>query len=346
MNGSGFLSFIAERYHRKSEDVASDVVTYLINEFPVQDAIRALLTKLGFPDPPFRFRACSRRSGENGIPDIKLYDKDGNARIIIENKFWAILTQNQPCGYLKDSGVELVLFVVPKSRVRRIWKEVCRCCARDEMCGPVTDIVGYPLQPLGRIHEKYVAAISWDDLIDVFKQDAENTPELQVFVSQLGRLCEVEEKMEIRDIRAEHVGEGAKVVAEDVYKFMRLVKPIVEAAEAGGFFRANEKQDKSSRGDFHIGFAGELGAWKAWIGFDARVWAKNGETPIWIECGDPENIGDLKRKLQPNREELPWFDDEDQIVVPIPLRPSAHQEIIVGAAVEQIGRVKRLLEAK
>ena len=66
---------------------------------------------------------------------------------------------------------------------------------------------------------------------------------------------------------------------------MRLVKPIVEAAEAAGFFRANEKQDKSSRGDSHIGFEGELGAWKAWIGFDARVWAENGETPIWIECG-------------------------------------------------------------
>jgi hypothetical protein len=343
---SGFLSFIAERYHRKSEDVASDVVTYLINEFSVQNAIRALLTKLGFPDPPFRFRAIPRRSGEHGIPDIKLYDADGNARIVIENKFWAILTQNQPCGYLKDSGVELVLFVVPRSRVRRIWKEVCRCCELDEICGPVTDIVGYPLQPLGRVRERYVAAISWDDLIDVFNHDKENTPELQVFVGQLRRLCEAEETMEIRDIRSEHVGEKAKVVAEDVYKFLRLVKPIVEASEAVSFFKTNEKQGKGARGDCHIGFEGELGAWKAWIGFDARVWAANGRTPIWIECGGPENIGDLKKRLHSNREELPWFDDGDQIVVPIPLRPDVHQEVIVGAAVEQIGLLKRLLETK
>jgi hypothetical protein len=159
-------------------------------------------------------------------------------------------------------------------------------------------------------------------------------------------VCEVEEKMEIRDISAEHVGEGAKVVAEDVYKFMRLVRPIVEAAEASGFFRRDEKQDKRSRGDFHVGFEGELGAWKTWIGFDARVWAENGETPIWIECGNRENIGDLKKKLHPNRDELPWFDDGDQIVVPIRLRPGAHQEVIVGAAVEQIGLMTRLLETK
>jgi hypothetical protein len=100
----GFLSFIADRYHRKSEDVASDVVTYLINEFPVQDAIGTLLKRLGFPDPPLKFRAYPRQSGEYGIPDIKLRDKDGNARVIIENKFWAPLTNLQPCGYLNEPG--------------------------------------------------------------------------------------------------------------------------------------------------------------------------------------------------------------------------------------------------
>jgi hypothetical protein len=242
--------------------------------------------------------------------------------------------------------VELVLFVVPKSRVRRIWEDVCRCCEGDEMHGPITGTVGYPLHPLGRVREKYVAAISWDNLIDVFKQNTENTAELPVFVGQLRRLCRVEEKMEIRNISAEHVGKRAKVVAEDVYKFMRLVVPIAEAAEAGGFFRRNKPQDKNSRGDFHIGIDGELGAWKAWIGFDARVWAEKGETPRWIECGSRENIGDLKKKLNPNREELLWFADGDQIVVPIPLRPEAPQENIVGAAVEVIGLVHRLLDAR
>jgi hypothetical protein len=342
---SGFLSFIAERYHRKSEDVASDVVTYLINEFPVHDAIRALFTRLGFPDSPTRFTALPRQSGEHGVPDIRLREYGGKAKIIVENKFWARLTPHQPCGYLQDIDVELVLFVVPESRLRRIWEEVLSRCKREGMCDPNTDIFVNPSGRLGRVGRKYVAVISWDVLIGVFEHDTENTPDIQVFVEQLRRLCKVEEKMEIRDISAENVGQKAKVVAEDVYKFMRLVKPIVEAAEEEGFFQVNERQDKRSRGEFFIGVEGVLGAWDAWIGFDARVWAQHGETPIWIECGDRENIRDLRKKLPLNREALSWFEDGDQIVVPIPLRHGADQEAIVGAAVEQIGRVRRLLEA-
>jgi hypothetical protein len=349
MSGARFLSFIADRYHRKTEDVASDVVTYLINEFPVQDAIRAFLTTIGFQNSPASFFAIPRKSGEYGVPDIRLRESGGEVEIILENKFWARLTPNQPCGYLREIDVELVLFVVPKSRVRRIWKKVCSCCELDEMCGPITDIVGYPLHPLGRVREKYVAVISWDNLIDVFKHDTENTPDIQVFVEQLSKLCEVEETMEIRNISADHVGERAKFIAEDVYKFMRLVKPIVEAAQEKGFFSAAEKQDKSARGDargnFFIGIWGVLGAWDAWVGFDARVWAKHGETPIWIECGSRWNIRDLK-KLLPDPGALSWFEDEDQIVVPIRLEPDADQETIIDSAVEQIGRVKKLLEAK
>jgi len=40
---SGFLSYIAERYGAKSEDIATDVVAYLINESYVQGALRKIL---------------------------------------------------------------------------------------------------------------------------------------------------------------------------------------------------------------------------------------------------------------------------------------------------------------
>ena len=66
-----------------------------------------------------------RRGG--GIPDMVAYDDMGAERLLLEAKFWAGLTSNQPVTYLrrlpKDKPSAL-LFVAPPVRLEELWQEL------------------------------------------------------------------------------------------------------------------------------------------------------------------------------------------------------------------------------
>ena len=68
--------------------------------------------------------------GEEGErPDLVGFDDDGAERVLIEAKFWAGLTQNQPNHYLErlpQDRPAALLFVAPAARLETLWPELCR----------------------------------------------------------------------------------------------------------------------------------------------------------------------------------------------------------------------------
>ena len=67
--------------------------------------------------------------GKDGArPDLAGVDHDGEDRVLIEAKFWAGLTKNQPDGYLTrlESAPQpsVLLFVAPVKRIEVLWGRV------------------------------------------------------------------------------------------------------------------------------------------------------------------------------------------------------------------------------
>ena len=61
--------------------------------------------------------------------DLVCYDEHGAERVLIEAKFWAGLTDNQPNTYLArlpEGTSSALLFVVPAQRIETLWPELCR----------------------------------------------------------------------------------------------------------------------------------------------------------------------------------------------------------------------------
>ena len=61
--------------------------------------------------------------------DLVCYDEHGTERVLIEAKFWAGLTDNQPNTYLArlpEDTHSALLFVVPAQRIETLWPELCR----------------------------------------------------------------------------------------------------------------------------------------------------------------------------------------------------------------------------
>jgi hypothetical protein len=310
---NGFLAFIARQYNRKAEDVGSDVVAHLLHESHIQNAFCGLLAGLGFPNLKPSFAVETRSSGENGIPDIKLLDDNGECRVIIENKFWALLTSKQPSAYINEIAADgLVLFVVPRLRRRSVWEQIQTRCVSSHV--PVTDSKVTALGCSGRVGVKHIAVISWTDLLAAFSSltrtasNATSSSETEVFLNQLRRLCDVEDSKKVERLDERWISNTDIALA--VYDYMKLVNLIVESAADANYFLPERRQGQDSCGEGYFGKWGQLGSYRAWIGFDARLWSERGESSIWIEFADKEEIDrELRTIFFAARGRWNWLED-------------------------------------
>ena len=118
------LAHIAGSFISQYENVANSSIAYLLNTYPT--ARIALGRILGVDDVPFRY-VVEMGAGENGRPDVTGITENGEKLLIIEGKFWANLTPNQPSNCLKelaDGGK--VLFLAPVKRQESLTSEVAR----------------------------------------------------------------------------------------------------------------------------------------------------------------------------------------------------------------------------
>jgi len=124
------LSHIAGNFVSQYENVANSSVCYLLNRYP---ASRSALEKLlSLADVPSHY-VTELSTKSNGRPDITGLDAGANKLVIIEGKFWANLTDNQPINYLKELGDGgKLLFLAPDRRLDSLKAEVRKRLGYDD----------------------------------------------------------------------------------------------------------------------------------------------------------------------------------------------------------------------
>ena len=129
------MSVLAHLATSMGEPGATLALAYILNQQP--GMVRAFVNLIGVAGVTFdpRNRVESERGDDGGRiagrPDMKIYDTEGRSRVLIENKFWAGLTDAQPVKYLSalpDDVSSGLLFIVPGQRVDMIWKELKTRC--------------------------------------------------------------------------------------------------------------------------------------------------------------------------------------------------------------------------
>ena len=111
----------------KPEDATTEAVVYVLNR---SEAVRRRLHEFVNSMTGLQLASVERyetqvQQGEKQRPDIVGYSATNQQVLLIENKFWADLTANQPVAYLSvlESGEPgLVLFVCPSTRLDLLWK--------------------------------------------------------------------------------------------------------------------------------------------------------------------------------------------------------------------------------
>ena len=122
-------SLLGQFYNRikgSQEDIASESLTYILKKsISARQTINRIVnsdTGLTFSDLTFKTQNVGKKLER---PDISGINENGKESLLIEAKFWASLTSNQPNEYLNRLGDNSVLiFLVPSSRIRAIYDEV------------------------------------------------------------------------------------------------------------------------------------------------------------------------------------------------------------------------------
>ncbi len=128
-DSNSLLSFVAPRYTRDLEDVATDALSFILSRST--SAKRALSEFLEDDRGPLPIaKAQPREVVTHGAePDLACIDEDGKRVAFVEAKFWAELTAHQPVTYwqeLTSDRPAVLLFLAPESRIVRgpLWGDL------------------------------------------------------------------------------------------------------------------------------------------------------------------------------------------------------------------------------
>ncbi len=195
MSNRSLLGEIVLRLSSHPENTATECLLYLLREHTAAwTGLRAFLAGTGVELPEALTFRTQVWSEDAGIPDLVGTDSDGNHVLIVEAKFWAGLTENQPISYLNQLPANkpgMLLFIAPGQRLRTLWDVLQKRCETGELALTTTRDVATELRCTSVSSNHMLAVTSWRAVLGVLRQEASTRGDggFVADVDQLGGLC-------------------------------------------------------------------------------------------------------------------------------------------------------------
>ena len=276
------------------EPAATQALAYLLRPDEAAGAFLQLLDPAGVA--PFHPLCITpEEHHDSGRPDLTIRDQEGRIRILVENKFWASLTDRQPVAYLKQLPEDLVsalLFIVPSQRLPALWNELRRLCEESDI--PLENESSQGFLRWTRSGRRTLAITSWTHVLDTLARACE-TEAYQCDIVQLRGLTKQ------RDVDDTFLPLGSdEVIGTDVtrrlFNYYALIQAIVETLDKE---RVARPDTRLSSGNFYTGQHLYLREkYRLWLGVDLGSWKRWGRTPIWSEHDTADARSGLQGRMQ------------------------------------------------
>ncbi|WP_238018142.1 hypothetical protein KZZ52_35570 [Dactylosporangium sp. AC04546] len=278
MTHSRILAHLARRFTVSEENLATEALTYLLHAAPsARDAMNDIARVLGCELP--RDLRYAGQVGADGLgrPDIVGIDAAARERLIVEAKFGAGLTEQQPGGYLArlaDDVAGMVLVVAPSVRLPSLWRELLTALAlsRQSDDGDVRSVQVGPRTTL--------ALVSWREVVTRVRDAlrAANERDLVEDAEQLLALTEVMDSAAYLPPRLDELGQRTGQLIHQLQYLMDRVRIELDPAIA-------TPVSKSVAMDYAGWYVTSPTGAQAWFGILPRAWAKFGFSPLWAQVG-------------------------------------------------------------
>ena len=330
------LSFIAQRHSIGLEDVATDALFFILSHSaPARQALSDLLGYEGDPLPIAKAQPWAA-DAHGAVPDLACLDNDDNLVALIESKFWAPLTRNQPVTYwegLPDDRPSVLLFLAPEPRVDQggLWDELVERlrneCHELEPAKRKGSLITAP----AKAGQRRLMLTTWQLLLDRIAQRVKDDDDTQA--------C-----FEIEELQ----GLAASVIAGDNPQrdenLKRLIADAVRRLERSGW--ANTDGLSVGVGyNYYARFLRLAGA-NAWLGIDYEAVKHMPDKPLWLSFYGGSNADvdlDMVRRALGDLAKLDGELRGGQVRVPITLPEGADHDATLDAIATELERIAHLI---
>ena len=188
------MSLLAKFFNQiksSQEDIASDGLKHILqNSVYAKNYLQTLIfakTNIQLPELNYTNQISKN---ELGRTDISGLDINSEENLIIEAKFWASLTENQPISYLKRINANCVLlFVCPTLRKNSLFIELKRKLNEENISFVPDDLTLKLVLENG----KQILVQSWNEILEPIKEilKENNQQRLVSDIDQIIGFCEV-----------------------------------------------------------------------------------------------------------------------------------------------------------
>ena len=320
-----------------AEPAATQALAYLLNEHAdIATAFVDVVGRTGIAAFTPERIAADEQHGDN-FPDLTIRDGDGVVRILVENKFWAGLTDAQPVAYLEalpDDMSSALVFIVPHQRVHGLWGELRDRCWRNKVkLGSESSTASITWASAGN---RILAITSWKHTLGTLEQAAVvgGHSAVRQDIVQLRGLTDQMDADEFLPLREDEVTDLS--VARRQINYSQLIDEIIDHLVADD--TASTKYlpldcTYTSAGRYlqlHAKFG-------LWLGVDLEAWRDRGITPLWSKHDTSAPLSGLEGKV---RQAAQLFDHAhitgDKLYIPIRLTTRVDRDRVIDDAVRQM----------
>ena len=279
------LAYLVSRFPGNTENIATEALRHIFDQSDasiealndvVQSGVRGI--------EPIQTVSTQVVHADGTIPDIVGFDENGKERALVEVKFWAGLTANQPNGYLNrlpDDGPAVLVFLAPEDRVLSLWRQL-----RNRVSGKQMEWIDIDAERkcvrVGNT-QRHLMVVSWGGLLDSMaarSRDDGTQPHIEAEIRQLRSLAKFADAGAIKPI-----SKGEEFGADSEAR-MRQYKRLIDAATERGIRQewVDRKGLRATPRTYGYGRYIKLHENMVWFGVNVNQFERTGKTPLWVDC--------------------------------------------------------------
>jgi hypothetical protein len=358
-NYNTVFGHLATRFTAHPENLATEALLYVLEK---SESVGDLFSKY-FPEKNSSFPQIARYSSQvfseaNTIPDLVGTDASGANVFIVENKFWAELTPNQPLGYLPllpEESPGALIFVCPEKRLSILNLELKRLINDSGKYPNYSEVVSTENLILNAISDsKFLMLISWRKLLTDLESCLDPIKERNLIsdLHQLNGLCENMDRDGFIPLRSHEIGNLD--IPKRILQYPELILGAVSKLRELGYISTSGLQYTSTNhwtGQYiFIPDSGRVIG--SLIALDLVAWKQNGKSPIWLEFTDGQTGPDKQKQIRSifNKTDLYMADLQEPngksrygFGTPLYLLPNVESNRVVDSIVTQVQEIADLL---
>lgn len=342
---NSLFGHLAQRFSSHPENLATEALSYIINKSIVAKVAFVEFVSQASVELPENLLIRTQVFGEeNAIPDLAGIDSKGEKLLLVEAKFWAGLTDNQPLTYLQHLSKKqksLLLFLAPNARFNTLWPELLNRCREGGVQFTVEKInKDFFLADLNSTNR--LGLTSWRALLGFMQNSVEmqGLHEISSDIQQLQGLCERMDSQAFLPIMQEELNGS---IGKRIWQFGDLIDDITER-----LIREKVASTKGMRATAKKQWYGRymrINNFDCLLKCDFELWSTLRETPLWFRVW---HYPEAKEALIPLTLEEParMIESGQELLIPLLLPVQQERDVVIQTIMEQIYEVVNLLRSQ